>query len=114
MDPHDPDSLEFMLVRVCRAFHKVVGYELAQIGLHRGQPHVLFALAHHDGMTNSELAEHLDADPNGCGEVEAVAPPLGQLRPDRFGVAAPKLRAGVMLDSSVAAPKFRAGLMFDR
>jgi len=53
----------FLLARVCRAHHVRARALLDEIGLYRGQQFVLCALWKEEGMTHSELAEHLHVHP---------------------------------------------------
>jgi MarR family transcriptional regulator, organic hydroperoxide resistance regulator len=57
------DSFSFLLVRVVRAHRSLIRSQVHELGLHRGQPLVLFALEEKDGMSNSELAECLEITP---------------------------------------------------
>jgi DNA-binding MarR family transcriptional regulator len=55
--------LDFLLIRVCRVHHNLARQSLEKIGLHRGQPPILFALGKQDGMTHSELAAKMEVTP---------------------------------------------------
>ena len=57
------DSLAHSLIRVCRAHRYLLRNTLSKMGLHRGQPPVLFALHQNDGLTHSELAQKLEVTP---------------------------------------------------
>lgn len=59
----EPESLDSLLVQVCR-LHYLRAHELLEgIGLYRGQPPVLRALWEQEGMTHTELAERLQVTP---------------------------------------------------
>ncbi len=45
------------------AHRRLVESRLQAIGLHRGQPPLLFALSNHDGLSNAELAQLLNVTP---------------------------------------------------
>ncbi|MBG0784678.1 MAG: MarR family transcriptional regulator [Anaerolineaceae bacterium] len=53
----------FLLSRVGLAHRNMVGQKMRVLGLHRGQPPVLFTLEKHEGMSNSEMAEFLNVTP---------------------------------------------------
>ncbi|MFW5713311.1 MAG: MarR family winged helix-turn-helix transcriptional regulator [Brevefilum sp.] len=57
------NSFGFLLVRLVRAHRDLIRKEMHTLGLHRGQPHVLFALHQIDGRSNSELAAFLEITP---------------------------------------------------
>jgi len=57
------DSFGFLLVRVVRAHRGMIRHKMHELGLHRGQPHVMFALQKHEGMSNSEMAEFMEITP---------------------------------------------------
>jgi MarR family transcriptional regulator, organic hydroperoxide resistance regulator len=57
------DSFGFLLMHIGRAHHSLIRKQMHGLGLHRGQPPVLFALHKQDGMSNSELAEFLEITP---------------------------------------------------
>lgn len=59
----EPNSIELLLVQVCKLHYARAHALLAQIGLHRGQPALLRALWEEDGLTHSELAERLQVQP---------------------------------------------------
>jgi MarR family transcriptional regulator, organic hydroperoxide resistance regulator len=48
---------------VSRAHHNLASQVFEQLGLHRGQPPVLFELGNQDGMTQSELAKKMEVTP---------------------------------------------------
>lgn len=56
-------KLGFQLFLVSRAHHNLASQVFEQLGLHRGQPPVLFELGHRDGMTQNELAAKLEVTP---------------------------------------------------
>jgi DNA-binding MarR family transcriptional regulator len=57
------ESLDFLLAQVCRLHHSRARTLLEGFGLFRGQPPLLFALWEKEGLTHSELAEHLHVQP---------------------------------------------------
>jgi DNA-binding MarR family transcriptional regulator len=57
------ESLDFLLAQVCRLHHSRARTLLEEFGLFRGQPPLLFALWEREGLTHSELAEHLHVQP---------------------------------------------------
>lgn len=57
------DTLGFLFGRVCRYHYNRARQLLDKVGLHRGQPPVLFALSRQDGLTHSELATILEVTP---------------------------------------------------
>jgi len=57
------DSFGFLLLHLGRAHHSLIRKQMHRLGLHRGQPPVLFALHKQDGMSNSDLAEFLEITP---------------------------------------------------
>lgn len=57
------EYLDLLLIRVCRVHHNLARQSLEKIGLHRGQPPILFALGKQDGMTHSELAAKMEVSP---------------------------------------------------
>ena len=63
MDEKIFSSFSFLLVRLVRAHRSLVRHEMQALGLHRGQPHVLFALQKQDGRSNSELSSFLEITP---------------------------------------------------
>jgi len=58
-----PESLDFLLVQICRLHHARAHTLLEELGLYRGQPPVLFALWEQEGLTHSELAARLHVKP---------------------------------------------------
>lgn len=56
-------ELGMWLYLVSRAHHNLANQLFEQIGLHRGQPSVLFELDRHDGVTQSELARRIEVTP---------------------------------------------------
>jgi DNA-binding MarR family transcriptional regulator len=58
-----PESLDFLLVQICRLHHARAYTLLEELGLYRGQPPVLFALWEREGLTHSELAARLHVKP---------------------------------------------------
>lgn len=63
MDSEIYNSLDFLLRRIILAHHNLSRHKMQELGLHRGQPPVLFALQEHDGIPNSEMAEFLHITP---------------------------------------------------
>lgn len=63
MDSEIFDSFGFLLMAVDRAHRNLVRRQMRTMGLNRGQPPVLFALHHKDGLSNSDLAEFLEITP---------------------------------------------------
>ncbi len=57
------ESLDFLLVQVCRLHHLRAHSLLEGIGLYRGQPPLLHALWDREGQTHTELAERLGLAP---------------------------------------------------
>jgi DNA-binding MarR family transcriptional regulator len=57
------ESIDFLLAQVCRLHHSRARTLLEEFGLFRGQPPLLFALWEKEGLTHSELAEHLHVQP---------------------------------------------------
>jgi DNA-binding MarR family transcriptional regulator len=53
----------FLLSRVALAHRNMVGHKMKGLGLHRGQPPVLFTLERYEGMSNSGMAKFLDITP---------------------------------------------------
>ena len=59
----EPESIGFLLVQICRLDHARAHEFLEEIGLYRGQYHMLHALWDQDGLTHSELAGRLRVRP---------------------------------------------------
>ena len=59
----EPESLDFLLVQICKLHHARAHTLLEELGLYRGQPPVLFALWEREGLTHSELAARLHVKP---------------------------------------------------
>ena len=59
----EPESNDFLLARICKLHHARAHTLLEALGLYRGQPPLLFALWHHEGLTHGELAERLHVQP---------------------------------------------------
>jgi DNA-binding MarR family transcriptional regulator len=57
------NSVSFLLMRVVKLHRNLMRHKMEELGLHRGQPPVMFALQKHDGLPNSELAEFLEITP---------------------------------------------------
>jgi len=56
-------SIGYLLAGVCKAHHAQARALLDEIGLYRGQQFVLCTLWQEEGMTHSELADHLHVHP---------------------------------------------------
>ena len=56
-------NLGYLLVRASRAHHILATRTFGKLGLHHGQPPVLFELNRHDGLTHNDLAEMLVVTP---------------------------------------------------
>lgn len=56
-------SIGYLLAGVCKAHHARARALLDEIGLYRGQQFVLCTLWQEEGMTHSELADHLHVHP---------------------------------------------------
>ena len=56
----EENSLGYLLFLVSRGHHNLASRVFKQIGLHRGQPQVLFKLGRYEGITQSELAQKLE------------------------------------------------------
>ena len=60
---NEPESIDYLLAQICRLHHSRAHTLLEEIGLYRGQPHVLRALWEEEGRTHSELAARLHVQP---------------------------------------------------
>ena len=60
---HRPESVDYLLAQICRLHHSRAHTLLEEIGLYRGQPHVLRVLWEEEGCTHSELAARLHVQP---------------------------------------------------
>ena len=60
----EPESIDFLLVQVCKAHRARAHALLEEIGLYQGQPHMLHLLWQEDGPTHGELAERLHVQPS--------------------------------------------------
>ncbi|MGB9681577.1 MAG: MarR family winged helix-turn-helix transcriptional regulator [bacterium] len=58
------ESLDFLLSQIIREHFIRVHYLLGKIGLHKGQPPILFMLWERDGLTQKEIAEELKLKPS--------------------------------------------------
>lgn len=63
MDNEIFNSLSFLLIRLMHAHRSMIRAQIQDLGLHRGQPSVLFALDRNDGLSNSELSDFLEITP---------------------------------------------------
>jgi DNA-binding MarR family transcriptional regulator len=61
--PHGQPSLDFLLNQVCHLHDTRLHQLLERLGLYRGQPPVLLALAEQEGLTHSEMAARLGNTP---------------------------------------------------
>jgi DNA-binding MarR family transcriptional regulator len=61
--PSEPESLDFLFAQICRLKHARVQSLLESLGLYRGQPPVLRALWGREGLTQTEIARHLQVQP---------------------------------------------------
>jgi DNA-binding MarR family transcriptional regulator len=59
----DDESLDFVLAGVCKLHHDRVRSLFEAVGLYRGQPPMLKALAEEGGLSHSELALRLKVTP---------------------------------------------------
>jgi DNA-binding MarR family transcriptional regulator len=57
------ETTSYLLSEVCKLRRARGSALLGEIGLHRGQPFILFALWEREGLTHSELAEQLYVRP---------------------------------------------------
>jgi DNA-binding MarR family transcriptional regulator len=57
------ESMDLLLVQVCRLHHARAHTLLEELGLYRGQPPMLSALWEQEGLTHSELAARLHVRP---------------------------------------------------
>jgi DNA-binding MarR family transcriptional regulator len=60
---HRPESVDYLLAQICRLHHSRAHTLLEEIGLYRGQTHVLRVLWEREGCTHSELATRLHVQP---------------------------------------------------
>lgn len=60
---HGPDTLDHLLVQVCRLHHGRAHTLLEALGLYRGQPSMLYILAGEGGLSHSDLAARLHVTP---------------------------------------------------
>ena len=58
------DSLNFLLIEVCKLHYANSHDLLEQLGLYRGQPPLLQTLGHQEGLSHSELARQLHVKPS--------------------------------------------------
>ncbi len=56
-------TMGFLLARICRAHYRRARALLDDVGLYRGQQFVLCALWKEEGLTHSDLADHLGVSP---------------------------------------------------
>ena len=69
MDGIEYEMLGRLLVNVCRLHATRADQFMEQLHLFRGQAILLMILAHHDGMTHSEIAEKLAISPAAATKV---------------------------------------------
>jgi MarR family transcriptional regulator, organic hydroperoxide resistance regulator len=60
---HGPDTLDRLLVQVCRLHHGRAHTLLEALSLYRGQPPLLHIVAHEDGLSHSDIAARLHVTP---------------------------------------------------
>jgi len=74
----------FLLTEICKSLHHRVHHRLDELGLYRGQQFMLFALWQEEGLTHSDLAEHMRVSPatvsNGVKRMEKAG--FVERRPD--------------------------------
>ena len=58
-----PETISYLLVQVCRAHRGCANDALTDIGLYAGQEMFLLHLWEHDGLTQSQLVEHMCVQP---------------------------------------------------
>jgi DNA-binding MarR family transcriptional regulator len=61
---HTDDSLDFLLGQIIREHFIRLHYLLGKIGLHKGQPPILFMLWEKDGLTQKDIAEESKLKPS--------------------------------------------------
>jgi len=79
-----PESINYLLAQVCK-LHRARAHALLEgVGLHRGQHHALRALWERDGLTHSQLADHLHVRPATVSKMvqRMVRKRLVECRPD--------------------------------
>jgi DNA-binding MarR family transcriptional regulator len=59
----ETQSFDYLLGQICKLHYSRLHTRLEELGLYRGQPPMLFALWHQEGLTHSELAEQLHVQP---------------------------------------------------
>lgn len=64
MEHTDDSLLEFLLGQIIRQHFIRMHYLLSKVGLHRGQPPVLFMLWEKDGLTQKEIAKDSKLKPS--------------------------------------------------
>jgi len=62
-DSKSPESMDFLLAKICHLHHTRAHQLLEAIGLYRGQPPVLRALWETEGLTQTALAEQMKISP---------------------------------------------------
>lgn len=63
MSNEEFQHIGYLLSRASLARRNIIDRQLSALGIHRGQPPVLFVLQEHDGMSNSEMSEFLGITP---------------------------------------------------
>lgn len=58
-----PETMDFLLVQICRLHYSRAHELLESVGLYRGQPPMLHALWEQEGLSHTELAERLQITP---------------------------------------------------
>lgn len=61
--PPIEETVGFAIARLCKEHRTAVGVVLAELGVHVGQEMLLQQLWSKEGLTQSQLAEHLCAEP---------------------------------------------------
>jgi DNA-binding MarR family transcriptional regulator len=57
------ESISYLIAQVCKAHHNCANDVLSQIGLYAGQEMFLLSLWYEDGLTQSQLVEHMCVQP---------------------------------------------------
>jgi DNA-binding MarR family transcriptional regulator len=63
IQPYHEETLDFILANICHLHHMRARQIFQAVGLHRGQPPVLMELWKQEGLTQTELAEHIQITP---------------------------------------------------
>ena len=65
----EPKSIDHLLGQVCRLHHHRALTPFEEVGIHRGQPPLLFTLWDREGRTHSELAAILHIQPTAVAQM---------------------------------------------